>query len=247
MMTSGAFRAGMIVLATDGLLGSVDALQAQLRAPIGTRQDLIVRGPDGILRLVPPGMVERVIDDRIYLSVPTASVPIMDHPAPSKARQGDRSASDQLTIPLAEERLHVTTSEVELGVARVHKAVEEHLAHETVALAFEELELEHVPIDQIVAHYPTPFMDGDVLVVPLVEEEIVEVVVRRQLRVREELRIRRVTRQRQETIEVPLRREQAEVTEVWHNMPQPPTSPDPLAATDAESSTPSAGTSPSAS
>ena len=90
-------------------------------------------------------------------------------------------------------------------------------AHETVALAFEEIELEHVPIDQVVDHHPAPFMDGDVLVVPLVEEEIVEVIVRRQLRVREELRIRRVTRQRQETIEVPLRREQAEVTEVWHD------------------------------
>jgi hypothetical protein len=101
-----------------------------------------------------------------------------------------------------------------------------------------------VPINQVVDQYPTLFTDDDVLVVLLVEEEIVEVVVRRQLRVREELRIRRVTRQRQETIGVPLRREQADVTEVWHNTPQPPTSPDPLAATDAESSTPSGGTPP---
>ena len=113
------------------------------------------------------------------------------------------------------------------------------------ALAFEEIELEHVPINQVVDHYPKSFMDGDVLVVPLVEEEIVEVIVRRQLRVREELRIRRVTKQRQETIEVPLRREQAEVTEVWHETPQPPTSPDPLAATDGEPSAPSGGRPPS--
>ena len=213
-MTTPRFRSGMAVVATDGLLGNVDALQAQLRAPAGTSQDLIVRGSDGILRLVPRGMVERVIDDTIYLSVPIASVPIMEHPAPSAARRDVRDASDHLTIPVAEERLRVTTAEVELGVARVHKAVEEHLAHETVALAFEEIELEHVPIDQVIDHHPAPFMDGDVLVVPLVEEEIVEVIVRRQLRVREELQIRRVTKQRQETIEVPLRREQAEVTEV---------------------------------
>jgi stress response protein YsnF len=235
----------MAVVATDGMLGSVDALQDQLRSAAGTQQDLIVRGSDGLLRVVPPRMVERVIDDTIYLTVPIATVPIIDHPAPTEARRDERESSDHLTIPVAEERLRVTTAEVELGVARVHKAVEEHLAHETVALAFEEIELEHVPIDQVVDHHPAPFMDGDVLVVPLVEEEIVEVIVRRQLRVREELRIRRVTRQRQETIEVPLRREQAEVTEVWHDTPQSPSSPDPLAPTDRDPSTLSGGAPPS--
>ena len=53
-MTTPQFQSGMAVVATDGLLGSVDALQAQLRSPAEKSQDLIVRGSDGILRLVPP-------------------------------------------------------------------------------------------------------------------------------------------------------------------------------------------------
>ncbi len=63
----------------------------------------------------------------------------------------------------------------------------------------------------------TPFMDGDVLVIPVVEAQIVEVMVRRQLRVTEETRIRRVVRIHQETIDAPLRRESVSVDEVWHD------------------------------
>ncbi len=248
MTDSRQFHSGMSVVATDGLLGAIDVLQSQLQTASGTGPDLIVRGTDGVLRLVPPSLVERIIDDTVYLRVPAAAVPVMEQPASTPAANWRNSLSshERLSIPVAEERLTVTTSQVELGVARVHKDVEEHIAHETVTLGFEEVDLEYVPIDQVVDHYPVPFMDGDVLVVPLVEEEIVEVVVRRQLRVREELRIRRVTRQRQETIEVPLRREQVEVTEVWHDTPQPPTSPDPLAATGDGLSTPAGTTDQSA-
>lgn len=201
----------MVVMATDGRLGTVDAnVLVDQGTSIGDEM-IVVRREDGRLVSVPRSAIDQIADRTIYLSVGSDSLPVMQPPAgidqPTASASGER-----LEVSLLEEVLDVGTHTVELGRVRVHKHVEEHIAQHTVGLHSEELEVERVAVNQIVDAMPESYMDGDVLVVPVVEEELVEVVVKRQLRVKEELRIRRVARAIEHTIDVPLRSEQVEIT-----------------------------------
>jgi stress response protein YsnF len=205
---------GMVVMTPDGLLGTADTTvlvdsQTSLRDEL-----LIVRREDGALVSVPRSAIEQITDATIYLSVPRDTLPIMQPPDDMTVREqrGVATDGDHLEIPLLEEQLQVGTHTVELGRVQVRKRVEEQIAQHVVGLRSEELEVERLDVDRIVDEMPEPFMDGDVLVVPVVEEELVEVVVRRQLRVKQELRIRRVAREIEHTIDVPLRSEQVEIT-----------------------------------
>jgi len=122
--------------------------------------------------------------------------------------------AEHLRIPVMDEVLEVGTRVVDQGRVIVRKRVDEHIIEETVALAVDEVAVERVPVDRLVDEPIAPYHDGEVLVVPVIEEEIVEVVVRRQFRVVEELRITRRTGEREATVEVPVRRERVEVEHV---------------------------------
>ncbi|MBX6341908.1 MAG: YsnF/AvaK domain-containing protein [Thermomicrobiaceae bacterium] len=117
---------------------------------------------------------------------------------------------ERLRIPVLEERLDVRARPVEIGRARVRKDVEERVERHPVRLRRQEVRVERVPIDREVAGVVEPFMDGDVYVVPVLEEQVV---IQRRLVVREEIRVRRVLSEREETLEVPLRGERVTVEE----------------------------------
>jgi uncharacterized protein (TIGR02271 family) len=120
---------------------------------------------------------------------------------------GEIPEPDEL-IPLAEERLRVEKREVERGRVVVRKRVETREALAEAVLQREELGVERVPLGVPVDAPPPVREEGDVLIVPVVEEQLV---VRTRLILKEELRVTR--RRREETFREPVRL-RAEVAEV---------------------------------
>lgn len=112
------------------------------------------------------------------------------------------------TIPLYEERLSVG-KRAETRHVRVETAV--RAREETVEqeLEDEDVEIVRVPVDRPVDAVPEPRREGDVLIVPLVEERLV---VTKSLFLKEEIHIRKRTTRRTERVTETLRSEDAVVT-----------------------------------
>jgi uncharacterized protein (TIGR02271 family) len=102
-------------------------------------------------------------------------------------------------IPIVEEQATIAKRAVEGGRVRVHVGVEEREQMLRETLSHEEVEVERVPVDREVSAMPAIREEGDVTIVPVVEEILV---VERRLRLKEELHIRKV--RRTEEVEVPV-------------------------------------------
>ena len=102
-------------------------------------------------------------------------------------------------IPLLEEQLHVDKRSVVTGKVRVRSVVDtvEELAY--AALTDERVEVTRVPMDREVEAVPSVRTEGDVTIVPIMEEVLV---VEKRLVLKEELHIRRSVTH--ETVEVPV-------------------------------------------
>jgi stress response protein YsnF len=131
-----------------------------------------------------------------------SSVPPHDaEPVPSlddAPRSGTRTVAEEI-IPLVEETVTVGKRQVVTGrmhVQTVTDAVEE-FAHADVQR--ETVEVTRVPIDKVVETAPEIRTEGDLTIVPVLEEVIV---VTKQLVLKEELHIRR--RVETETVDVPV-------------------------------------------
>ena len=121
---------------------------------------------------------------------------------------GEAPEPDEQPIPLAEERLRVEKREVERGRVVVRKRVEAREELAEAVLQREELSVERVPLGVPVDAPPPVREEGDVLIVPVLEERLV---VQTRLILKEELRVTR--HRRAETFREPvrLRAERAEV------------------------------------
>lgn len=123
----------------------------------------------------------------------------------------DNTTQENLRIPLVEEQLTVGTRVVESGRGvRIHKTVLEQPVTIDERLAREEMTVEHVPVDRIVAldEAPVTRYEGDTLVVPVFEEVLV---VERRLRIKEELRITRIRHEERYQDTVSLKAERIEI------------------------------------
>jgi uncharacterized protein (TIGR02271 family) len=233
---------GMPVYATDGLLGSVaSAPRVDLGDPSAPAEVIVLAttanagpGVEEFLR-VRREMVERLHGGELRLNVPRRDVPRASAAVSAAQRlNGDTSS---FTIPVVEEVLSTQTRVVELGHVSIRKKVDEYLDERSVPLRHQEVQVERVPIDRIVPELLQPYMDGDVYVVPVIEEEVV---VQRQLRLKEELRIRRVVGEHSTTVQTPYRRERVLVEEHWLDgrvtdaapALEPPTVAEPVVARD---------------
>ena len=121
--------------------------------------------------------------------------------------------ADERTINLREEELIAEREMREVGEAVVRTVVEEEPAHLEVDAYVEEVEVEHVPVGQAVSERRPPWQDGDVLVVPVYEEQLV---VTKRLLLREEIRVRRIATTRRERFEDSVRRERVVVDDPQH-------------------------------
>lgn len=140
----------------------------------------------------------------------------VDHGAGAATRDlSGAAAPAEQVVTLAEEYATISTRLVETGRVRISTRTEvfEHL--EQASLGLERVEIEHRPVNAWVDTMPQVREEGEVTIVPLVEERLV---VEKRLFVTEEVHIRRV--RSTESVEVPvtLRRQQAVVERL------PPTS-----------------------
>lgn len=119
-------------------------------------------------------------------------------------------------ITLAEERVHVGKREVERGRVVVRKRVETREEFAEAILHHEELSVERVLLGVPVDAPPPVREEGDVLIIPVLEEQLV---VQTRLILKEELRITR--HRRAETFREPVHL-RAEVAEVTREVPPGP-------------------------
>ncbi|QBE66733.1 YsnF/AvaK domain-containing protein [Pseudoduganella lutea] len=114
-----------------------------------------------------------------------------------------------VAVPVIREELEVTTHVVDTGRGvRVTRNVTEEPAEIREQLWHEELDVQRVPVDRVVSEAPPSRYEGDVLVVPVLEEILV---IEKRFRIKEELRITRVRKQQEYRETVSLRVEDVQV------------------------------------
>ena len=110
-----------------------------------------------------------------------------------------------LVIPVVEEQLEVARERVETGRVRISKSVESREVVVDDPLKRETVRVEHVPINQVVTgDIPQVREEGDVTVIPILEERIVT---RTELVLVEEVRIHRDHSEYHDPQRVTLRKE----------------------------------------
>ena len=151
---------------------------------------------------------------------PSSVLPPDDEPVSgldAALRSGAHTTSEEV-IPLVEEMPTIEKRQVVTGRVRVQTVTDtvEELAHANVQR--ETLEVIRVPIDKVVETAPEIRTEGDVTVVPVLEEVLVVV---KRLVLKEELHIRR--RVDTESVEVPvtLRKQRAIVEREAPDDPPP--------------------------
>jgi uncharacterized protein (TIGR02271 family) len=125
----------------------------------------------------------------------------------------DAEQPDDRTLELREEELVVERRMRDVGEASIQTRVDEVPARLEVEARVEEVEVEHVPVGQVVSERTEAYQDGDVLVVPIYEEQLV---VTKRLVLREQLRIRRVTTTQRQLFEEILKKERVVVEDPSH-------------------------------
>lgn len=129
---------------------------------------------------------------------------------PDRRNTAGAAEEEQIRVPVAEERVEVEKRPVDLGEVRIHKRVDETEERIPVSLEREEVEVQHVPVNRVLEAPVGTRTEGEWLIIPVLEEEVV---VQKRLILREEVRIR--TRRIAEESEVreTVRRERVEVEE----------------------------------
>ena len=175
------------VMTRDGVDVAIDASFTQ---PHKTR----IRLPDGVYVVLPAEMLQRQADGSLQI--------------PLTASELAAAAGEEAVIPVVEEKISVSKRERETGRVVVH--VTPHLRDETVdvPLAEEHVSIERVPRNEFVSGPVSVRQEGDVTVVPVLEEVLV---VEKRLMLREEIRITRRRETRRHVEHVTLRTEEARV------------------------------------
>jgi uncharacterized protein (TIGR02271 family) len=110
--------------------------------------------------------------------------------SPNEAQAGDPSAAPgSASLRLLAEDLSVETISRETGRVRVNLVTHSREEDIEVSLAHDTVELDRIAINRPIDSIPAVREEGDVTIVPVVEEVVT---VHRQLMLKEELRIKRV-------------------------------------------------------
>jgi len=133
------------------------------------------------------------------------------------------AGSTEQVVPVTEERLEIDRRTVESGVLRARKRVHEDTEEVTEPLITEYVETQRVPVGRVLQEPVGIRHEGDVTIVPVIEERLV---VRKELVLVEEIHLtrRRVLREAHER--VTLRRESVVIerfdpeTQQWLSQPE---------------------------
>ena len=116
----------------------------------------------------------------------------------------DFPGTESLVIPLVEEQLVVGKQTVETAKIRLHKSVQVYEEALDEPLAIRTFDIERVVLNRPVDAAPAVRQDGDTTIYPIVEEQLV---LTKQLILKEEVHVTRRDTERRDTQTVTLRRE----------------------------------------
>ncbi len=116
---------------------------------------------------------------------------------------------EKLTIPVIEEKAFLDKKVIETGKVRISKRISEH--EEVIDEPFfrEEVSVERVPINQYVNEKPAVRYEGDTMIIPVVQEQIV---MQKRLVLVEELRVNKQIVETHLPQKVTLLKEEVEIT-----------------------------------
>lgn len=121
----------------------------------------------------------------------------------------ESAGSPEVVLPLHEEQASITKQPIVTGRVRISRVTHEHGQLLNEALVREQIEINRTPIGQLIEAMPPIRQEGDVIVIPIVEEILV---VERRLVLKEEVRVRRVRTSKNYGERVMLRRQEAVVS-----------------------------------
>ncbi len=124
------------------------------------------------------------------------------------------SGSEEVRLPIMRESVQVTRRDVATGRVRVRVIPETREETVEVTLQDRSVMVEHVPVGRFVEQPPPVRTEGDITVIPVVEERAVVTI---RLFLREELRVQTISRTRVEQRPVALRAERAEIERLGPN------------------------------
>ena len=119
------------------------------------------------------------------------------------------NAGREIVVPLFEEEVNVAKRVVDTGRVQVSRVTHSHQHMVDELLRHEKVEVERVPMDRPVDAMPSIRQEGDVTIVPVVEEVLK---VERRLVLREEVHIRRIQQTERYQEEVTLRKQEAVIS-----------------------------------
>ena len=203
-------KAAFHIVDEQGVRGTIDLTVVP---PQGSESKLVlVRFDDGSQVFADAGtFIEQ--EEREFLFPGSFAALLKQNPS-SKYGSAVFGEQAQVVIPLLEEQLNIFRENVLTGGVRVHKTVQQQTETIDEPTLREEVEIEHVPVNRFIDAPPAVRYEGDVMIVPLLEEVLV---VEKKLVLREEIRItkRRVTLHNPQQYIV--RREQATLEEIKPN------------------------------
>ena len=118
-------------------------------------------------------------------------------------------AGRETVIPVFEEEFSVAKRVVETARVRVSRVTHDHQQLVDELLNHEKVEVEHVPVDRPIETMPSIRQEGDVTIIPVVEEVLK---VERCLVLKEEVHIRRIKTTERHQEQVTLRKQEVLVS-----------------------------------
>ena len=125
-------------------------------------------------------------------------------PSPTSNRTDELNPGEERVIQLREEELVAHKEVQQVGEVIVRKEIDTLPARLEVDALREEVEVLHEPVGETVSEREEPWQEDGELVVPVYEEQLV---VTRQLVLRERLRVRRLEKTERRVVEDTLKRE----------------------------------------
>lgn len=206
------------VVDTNGVRAQLESISAPDAA--GETRALLL-AEDGATYVVPQNALVELKNGGYFLSLslsdlkprsmPSSNAPVAVEEDQSRVAADAQADEELLVIPVVEEELQVGKQSVERGRVRITKTISEREEIIDEPLQMEEPIVERVPINRHVEAAPSVRYEGDVMIVPLVEEVIV---VERRLMLREELRISKRRVETHNPQRIVLRREEAIVERI---------------------------------
>ncbi|HEX6124908.1 MAG TPA: YsnF/AvaK domain-containing protein [Pyrinomonadaceae bacterium] len=126
----------------------------------------------------------------------------------TKARERGVPVAKPAVIPVIQERAVVKKRVVETGRVRIRKHVREYEEHVDIPHIHEEIHIDRVPVDRVVESAPDVRTEGDVTIIPVVEERYV---LEKRLVVVEELHVRRERKETHRPEVIRVMKEEVEV------------------------------------